>query len=158
MAIDKDLFRQVMGNFAAGVTVITTLGADREPFGLTATAFTSVSLFPPLVLACIGKASETYPYFAPAGVFAVNLLAADQQEVSRRFASSGGDKFAQVAWRRGALGLPLLEETLGHLECRIIGACDGGDHTIYVGEVEAAASGAGKDALVYFRSAYHDVG
>lgn len=158
MAIDKDFFRQVMGNFAAGVTVITTLGADKEPFGLTATAFTSVSLFPPLILTCIGKASETYPYFAPAGVFAVNLLAADQQDVSQRFASSGGDKFAQVRWRRGSLDLPLLEGTLGHLECRIVHAYDGGDHTIYVGEVEAAGSGDGRDALVYFRSAYHNVG
>jgi flavin reductase (DIM6/NTAB) family NADH-FMN oxidoreductase RutF len=156
MAIEKDLFRQVMGNFAAGVTVITTLGADKQPFGLTATAFTSLSLVPPLVLVCIGKASETYPYFAPAGLFAVNFLAASQQDVSQRFASSGGDKFAALRWRRGALGLPLLDGTIGHLECRIVSAHDGGDHTIYVGEVEAAASGDG-DPLVYFRSAYRTV-
>ena len=157
MAIEKDLFRQVMGNFAAGVTVITTLGADKQPFGLTATAFTSLSLYPPLVLICIGKASETYPYFAPAGLFAVNFLSANQQDVSQRFASSGGDKFADIQWRRGSLGLPLLEGTLGHLECRIVAAHDGGDHTIYIGEVEAAAGGGG-DPLVYFRSSYRSVG
>jgi len=156
MAIDKDLFRQVMGNFAAGVTVVTTVGAEEKPFGLTATAFTSLSLVPPLVLVCIGKASETYPYFAPAGRFAVNFLAANQQDASQRFASSGGEKFADIPWRRGALGLPLLEGTLGHLECRIVGAHDGGDHTIYVGEVESAASNGG-EPLVYFRSAYRSV-
>lgn len=156
MAIEKDLFRQVMGNFAAGVTVVTTVGADQQPFGLTATAFTSLSLVPPLVLVCIGKASETYPYFEPAGMFGVSFLAANQQDVSQRFASSGGDKFADLAWHRGSLGLPLLEGTIGHLECRIVSAHDGGDHTIYVGEVEAAASGSG-DPLVYFGSSYRSV-
>jgi flavin reductase (DIM6/NTAB) family NADH-FMN oxidoreductase RutF len=157
MAIEKDLFRQVMGNFAAGVTVVTTVGPDRQPLGLTATAFTSLSLVPPLVLVCIGKASETYPCFEPAGIFAVNFLAASQQDVSQRFASSGGDKFTTLAWRRGVLGLPVLEGTIGHLECRIVNVHDGGDHTIYVGEVEAAASGSG-DPLVYFRGAYRTIG
>lgn len=156
MAIDKDLFRQVMGNFAAGVTVITTVGADKQPFGLTATAFTSLSLVPPLVLICIGKASETYPYFETAGIFGVNFLAASQQDISQRFASSGGDKFSGIEWHRGSLGAPLLESTIGHLECRIVNCFDGGDHTIYVGEVEAAASGDG-NPLVYFRSAYGTV-
>jgi flavin reductase (DIM6/NTAB) family NADH-FMN oxidoreductase RutF len=156
MAIEKDLFRQVMGNFATGVTVITTVGDDKQPFGLTATAFTSLSLVPPLVLVCIGKASETYPYFEPAGIFGVNFLAASQKAISQRFASSGGDKFADVEWHRGCLGVPLLEGTIGHLECRIVNAHEGGDHTIYTGEVEAAAGGDG-EPLVYFRSGYCSV-
>jgi flavin reductase (DIM6/NTAB) family NADH-FMN oxidoreductase RutF len=157
MAIGKDLFRQVLSNFATGVTVITTVGDDRQPVGLTATAFSSLSLVPPLVLICIGKASETYRYFEPAGIFGVNFLAASQKDVSQRFASSGGDKFADFEWHRGSLGIPLLAGTIGHLECRIVSAHDGGDHTIYTGEVEAAANGDGAP-LVHFRGSYCSAG
>jgi 3-hydroxy-9,10-secoandrosta-1,3,5(10)-triene-9,17-dione monooxygenase reductase component len=152
MPIDRNEFRKVLGHFAAGVTVVTTTGADRAPYGLTATAFTSVSLDPPLVLVCVDKKSETYPHLS-SGVFAVNFLASDQQDVSQRFATSGGDKFNGVDFRRGTLGVPLLPGTIGHLECRIVHIYDGGDHTIYVGEVDTAAAGAGAP-LLYFRGAY----
>jgi flavin reductase (DIM6/NTAB) family NADH-FMN oxidoreductase RutF len=156
MPIDKQLFRAVMGNFAAGVTVVTTRTSDDAPCGLTATAFTSVSLLPPLALVCVDKKSESYPHFEPAGVFAVNFLGAGQEEISQRFAVSGGDKFAGLRWRRGRLGAPLLAGTIGHLECRIVHAYDGGDHTIYVGEIEAAEANDG-EPLVYFRGAYRRV-
>jgi flavin reductase (DIM6/NTAB) family NADH-FMN oxidoreductase RutF len=156
MPIDKDLFRRVLSNFAAGVTVVTTLDAERRPHGLTATAFTSVSLDPPLVLVCIDKRAETFPQFEPAGIFAVNFLALDQQHVSQRFAKHGGDKFAEVNWRPGALGAPLLEGTVGYVECRIKHAYEGGDHVIYVGEIEAADA-CEAAPLVHFRHAYRRV-
>ena len=157
MPIDKDAFRRVLSNFAAGVTIVTTLDRDGAPHGLTATAFTSVSLDPPLVLVCIDKKAETYPHFAPAGVFAVNFLAADQRDVSQHFAKHGGDKFSGLAWRRGVLGTPILEGSIGHVECRIANGYEGGDHTIYVGEIEAADASDGPP-LLHFRHAYHGVG
>lgn len=153
MPIDKQLFRSVLGNFAAGVTVITTVGPDGTPYGLTATAFTSVSLIPPLVLACIDKRSETYTYFGSSGVFAANFLSQEQQHISQRFAVSGGDKFAGVEWRAGVVGAPILAGTIGHVECRVQHEYDGGDHTIYVGEVESAGTDTG-EPLIYFRGAY----
>ena len=156
MGIDKPLFRSVMANFAAGVTVVTTNGRDQSPYGLTATAFTSVSLLPPLALVCIDKNAESFPHFETSGVFAVNLLARDQESLSQRFAVSGGEKFDGVAWHRGTLGAPLLDGTIGHVECRIVHAYDGGDHVIYVGEIESARAGEG-EPLVYFRGAYRSV-
>ncbi len=153
MPIDPTLFRRVLGTFAAGVTVVTTLGPDGQPLGLTATAFTSVSLVPPLVLVCIDKKSETYPHLGAASVFAANFLARDQEAVSHRFATSGGDKFSGLPWRPGDLGAPILAGTIGHVECRIVHAFDGGDHTIFVGQVESAATAEG-EPLVYFRGAY----
>ncbi len=156
MAIDKALFRQVMGSFAAGVTVVTTFGAEGQPVGLTATAFSSVSLLPPLALVCIDKKAESYLHFASAGIFAVNFLARGQEDVSQRFATSGGDKFRGIEWQAGALGAPLLTGTVGRLECRIVHAYDGGDHTIYVGEIDSASVSDG-EPLVYFRSAYRGV-
>lgn len=154
--IDKSLFRHVLGNFAAGVTVVTTRGADQRPYGLTATAFTSVSLEPPLALVCIDKKAESSPHFGAAGVFAVNFLAADQQDVSQRFATSGGDKFGAVEWMSGRLGVPILAGAIGHVECRIAAAHDAGDHTILVGEITAAEASDG-EPLVYFRGAYRRV-
>ena len=153
MAVDKLQFRDVVGRFAAGVTVVTTVDGQARPYGLTVTAFCSVSLEPPLVLVCVDKGAETYPHFAASGRFAVNFLAADQRDLSQRFATSGGDKFAGVAWRPGRLGLPLLAGTVGVVECRIVHAYAGGDHTIYVGEVERA-EGADRPPLLHFRGDY----
>ena len=155
MPIDKNEFRKVCGHFAAGVTVVTTTGADGAPYGLTATAFSSVSLDPPLVLVCVDKKSETYPHFA-SGVFAVNFLAHDQQEISKRFATSGGDKFNGVPFRQGTIGAPLLAGTIGHLECRIVHTYAGGDHTIYVGEVDNGVT-CDAEPLVHFRGAYQRI-
>ena len=153
MPIDKQEFRRVMGHFAAGVTIITTIGDDGKPYGLTATAFTSVSLDPPLVLVCVDKQAESHPHFHTSGVFAVNFLAAGQEELSRRFAVSGGDKFSGVQLRQGVTGAPVLTDVLGHLECRTTDVCEGGDHTIFIGQVESADARAG-EPLLYFRGAY----
>jgi flavin reductase (DIM6/NTAB) family NADH-FMN oxidoreductase RutF len=156
MAIDKAQFRQVLGNFPAGVTVVTLTGPENKPYGLTATAFTSVSLLPPMVLVCVDKKTDSHPHFVPGGAFVVNLLAQDQQDVSQRFATRAIDKFAGVEWKIGALGAPVLAGTIGHMECRVAHSYDGGDHTIFVGEIESAAATDGQP-LVYFRGAYRKV-
>lgn len=156
MAIDKDLFRRVLSHFAAGVTVVTTVDAEQRPHGLTATAFTSVSLEPPLVLVCVDKQADTYPEFEPAGIFAVNFLSLEQRDLSQRFAKHGGDKFNGLAWRPGPLGAPLLDGTIGHVECRIRHWYDGGDHSIMVGEIESADALDG-EPLLHFRQDYRRV-
>lgn len=153
MAIAAADFRRVMGCFATGVTIVTTRQADGAPCGLTANAVTSVSLLPPLVLVCVDKTADSYPHFSVAGVFAVNILTDRQQAVAARFAVSGGEKFAGVPHRFGLTGAPILEEHLAYVECRIVHAHEGGDHRIYVGQVEAGAVAAGRP-LLYFRGAY----
>ncbi len=157
MAIEKNELRRVMGHFATGVTVITTLRKSGELHGLTANAFTSVSLVPPLVLVCVDKKAESYPCFEESKVFTVNILAADQEAISRRFAVSGGEKFQGIAYRDGANGAPILEGTLGYIECRVTTAVEGGDHTIYLGEVEQAETREAKP-LLFFRGGYREIG
>lgn len=153
MTIDKQEFRRVLGHFAAGVTIVTTVGDDGTPYGLTATAFTSVSLEPPLVLVCVDKRSESHPHFHTSQVFVVNFLAVDHEHLSRRFAVSGGDKFDGLAVRCGVTGAPVLAEALGYLECRAIDILDGGDHTVFIGQVEAGDAREG-EPLLYFRGGY----
>lgn len=157
MAIEKTELRRIMGHFATGVTVITTASKAGQIFGLTANAFTSVSLVPPLCLVCVDKNAESYPAFQELGSFTVNILADDQEELSRRFAVSGGDKFTGVAHRLGANGAPILQNVLGYLECKIISAHEGGDHTVYLGEVEQAETREGKP-LLFYRGGYRSLG
>jgi flavin reductase (DIM6/NTAB) family NADH-FMN oxidoreductase RutF len=157
MPIEKNELRRVMGHFATGVTVITTFRKSGEMHGLTANAFTSVSLEPPLLLICVDKKADSYPCFDEVGVFTVNILAADQEALSRRFAVSGGNKFEGVAYHPGGNGAPILEGTLGHIECRITARHDGGDHTIYVGEVQEAETREHKP-LLFFRGGYRELG
>ncbi len=156
MPVDKDTFLKAMGCFAAGVTVVTTVDADGTPHGLTATAFSSVSLDPPLALVCIGMESGSYSHFVSAESFAINFLSADQADVSQRFASSGEDKFDGVGWRTGELGMPLLSGTVGFAECRKVHSYGGGDHTIFVGQIEAG-DGNELQPLTYFRGGYRRV-
>lgn len=150
---DGQQLRRVMGLFATGVTIVTTRDAAGHPYGLTANAVSSLSLDPPLVLVCIDRKAETFPHFAASRCFVVNILAADQQELSRRFAVSGGDKFAGVAHTLNCDGVPVLAGTLGHLECRIVASHDGGDHVIHVGEAHAGQARGGAP-LCYFAGAY----
>jgi len=157
MAIEKNELRRVMGHFATGVTVITSRRNSGELHGLTANAFTSVSLIPPLLLVCIDKKAESYPCFDESGIFTVNVLAADQEALSRRFAVTGGDKFQGVSYRIGANGAPILDGALAYLECKVTEKIDGGDHTIYVGEIEQAETKEGKP-LLFFRGGYRELG
>ena len=157
MAIEKNELRRVMGHFATGVTVITSIRSSGEMHGLTANAFTSVSLVPPLLLVCIDKKAESYPCFDESKIFTVNVLAADQEALSRRFAVTGGDKFEGVSYKVGANGAPILDGALAFLECKVTEKIDGGDHTIYVGEIEQAETKEGKP-LLFFRGGYRELG
>src|SRR5438093_6031886 len=156
MPIDPSELRTVMGCFATGVTVITTRDQSGTPYGLTANAVTSLSLTPPLLLICVDRKAETFPHFFDSKIFALNILGADQEEISRRFAKTGGEKFAGVVYRIGHLDTPILEGTLGHVECRIIETLEGGDHVIHIGEVQHAEARDGRP-LVFFRGRYRQL-
>jgi flavin reductase (DIM6/NTAB) family NADH-FMN oxidoreductase RutF len=153
MPIDKNELRRVMGHFATGVTIITTISKDGTPYGLTANAFMSVSLEPPLLLISVDKKAESYVYFEESKVFTVNILSDNQEGLSRKFAVSGGNKFEAVAYRRGANNVPILEDTLGHIECRLYATYDGGDHTLHLGEVLEAETREGRP-LLFYRGGY----
>jgi len=159
MPIDKNELRRVMGHFATGVTVITTLSKEGEIHGLTANAFTSVSLEPPLLLISVDKKAESYPYFEESRIFTVNILGEDQETLSRRFAVSGGGskKFEGIAYHTGANGAPILEDAISYIECGLYAAYDGGDHTLYLGEIKQAEIFEGKP-LVFFRGGYRTLG
>src|SRR5262245_1347596 len=122
MPLTPTEFRTALRAFAAGVTVVTTRDREGHPSGLTARAFPSVSLTPPLVLVCVDHAATAHPDFRERGWFAVNVLRREQESLSRRFAVSGGDKFRDVPYHEGPSGLPLLDGTLATLECRIVDA------------------------------------
>src|SRR5213592_897061 len=153
MAFDASELRKVMGCFATGVTVITTRDQEGRPYGLTANAVTSLSLEPPLLLICVDRKAETFPHFFDSKIFVLNILADDQEDVSRRFAKTGGDKFEGLRCRLGRLDTPILDGTLGHVECRIIETLEGGDHVIHIGEVEHAEARDGRP-LLFFRGSY----
>jgi flavin reductase (DIM6/NTAB) family NADH-FMN oxidoreductase RutF len=156
MPVTRVEFRAALRLFAAGVTVVTTRDEEGRPTGLTASAFTSVSLDPPLVLVCVDRAATAHPSVLCHGWFAINVLARGQEALSRQFAVSSGDKFTGVGYRAGLAGLPLLDGALATLQCRLVQDHDGGDHSIFVGQVEQAAARAGAP-LVYFQGDYHEL-
>ncbi|MBL27857.1 MAG: hypothetical protein CMM50_09965 [Rhodospirillaceae bacterium] len=135
-AVDSDAFRATLGCFATGVTIVTARGPDDRPVGLTVTSFNSVSLDPPLILWSLKRASPNFAIFAEAKGFAVNILAADQTRLARRFATPLIDKFADLRCGRGAYDAPLLPGVAAQIECRSHMAYDGGDHVIFLGRVE----------------------
>jgi len=146
-------FRRVLSQFASGVTIVTTCDGDKRPTGLTASAFTSVSLEPPLVLVCIDHKSQSHGPLVEGGCFAVNILSVDQQALSRKFATTRLDKFDGVEFRLSELGLPIISAAIAHLECVTVSTHVAGDHTILVGRVEEATAGVG-EPLLYFRGQY----
>jgi flavin reductase (DIM6/NTAB) family NADH-FMN oxidoreductase RutF len=150
MPVDPADFRRALGQFAAGVTVVTTRDGLGRSLGLTVTAFAAVSLEPPLVLVCVDHRSETHAGFRHAGLFGVSILAEGQADVSRRFAGGGAGKFEGVDLDRGETGVPLIPGALAHLECRVSATHVAGDHTIYVGEVLSVQVRPGRPLL------YHD--
>lgn len=153
MPLDPARFKSALGQFASGVTVLTMRDALGKDHGMTATAFSSLSLDPPLVLICIDRAASMAGPLEGATHVAVNLLAAHQEEISRRFALKDADRFAGTPVRRGLADLPLLDGVLAHLQCRIHARHPGGDHTIIVAEVLDAAAHEG-DPLVYHKGRY----
>jgi flavin reductase (DIM6/NTAB) family NADH-FMN oxidoreductase RutF len=157
MPFDPGELRRVMGCFATGVTVITTRDQNGRPYGLTANAVTSLSLEPPLLLICVDRRAETFPHFFDSKTFVLNILAEHQEEISRRFAKTGGEKFADLPYRIGHLDTPILDGTLGHVECRIIETLEGGDHVIHIGEVQHAEARDGRP-LLFYRGKYRALG
>jgi flavin reductase (DIM6/NTAB) family NADH-FMN oxidoreductase RutF len=155
MPIDEARFRQAMGYFATGVTVITT-AHQGVLYGMTVSSFSSLSLTPPLVLICIDKAVPSHDAIGYAGQFVVNILEKRQEHLSRRFATTAEDKFKGVAWHTGTLGLPVLDRVLAVIECRLHASLDGGDHTIFVGEMIDASIDEGTP-LLYYRRGYHEL-
>jgi flavin reductase (DIM6/NTAB) family NADH-FMN oxidoreductase RutF len=158
MAVSKDDFKQVMGSFAAGVTVVSTVDADGIKWGLTATAFTSVSLEPPLCLVCVDKRAGSLAAFHASKTFAVSMLSSEQVELSNRFASRIEDKFEGVAHAPGAeTGCPILEGVIASMECTLEHAYAGGDHDILVGRLVATAVDGTANPLLHWRGRYADI-
>ena len=153
MAIDGRDLRNAMGLFATGVTIITTKDASGKPFGLTANAFSSLSLDPPMLLICVDKGVDCYACFDESKVFAVNFLSLAQEELSTRFATKGIEKFEGLSYSVGELGVALLDGALAHFECTVAHAHEGGDHTIYLGEVQRLVTMEG-DPLLFYQGKY----
>jgi flavin reductase (DIM6/NTAB) family NADH-FMN oxidoreductase RutF len=153
MTIDQHELRRVMGHFATGVTIITTRDREGAPQGLTANAFMSLSLNPPLVLVSVDKGATCYACFEPENPFTVNFLSDHQEEISRRFATKGCDKFAGLQWMEGSNGAAILEGVMGYVECRIAKCYEGGDHTIVLGEI-LNVSASGERPLLFFKGKY----
>jgi len=153
MPVDDASFRLALSQFATGVTVVLTRDAAGAAVGLTVNAFSSVSLDPPLVLICIDARSDAHDPIAQSAIFGVSVLNETQADVSRRFAWRGPEKFEGFVLEHGETGALLVPGAVAHLECRVVGAHPGGDHTIYVGEVRAIRVAAGLP-LVYHRGAY----
>lgn len=150
---DPKALRRALGNFATGITVITTTGADGTKAGMTANSFNSVSLDPPLVLWSIMKDSPSWPIYKDSTHFAVNILAADQIELSNHFARPSDDKFAGISYEVGEGGAPLLQDCAARFQCETHEFVDGGDHWIMIGKV-VAFDDIGRSPLIYHQGTY----
>jgi len=153
LSVTPDEFRSVLGRFPSGVTVVTTKDRDGSDEGMTVSAFCSVSLDPPLVLICIEKTASAYIALTTAPGFVVNVLSASQEQIARRFSIIDIDRFEGVGYSRSPNGLAVLDDVLGIIECATFATHDAGDHTIIVGEVEAARAQNGTP-LLYYRGGY----
>ncbi|HDS1816408.1 TPA: flavin reductase [Pseudomonas putida] len=152
-AFDSRAFRRALGNFATGVTVVTAAGPSGRKVGVTANSFNSVSLEPALILWSIDKRSTSHEVFEEASHFAVNILAADQIELSNNFARPKDDRFAGIDYQEGAGGAPLLADCSARFQCEKFQQLDGGDHWILVGKV-VAFDDFGRSPLLYHQGAY----
>ncbi|HEX9160786.1 MAG TPA: flavin reductase family protein [Thermoanaerobaculia bacterium] len=155
MPVDDAQFKMAMSHFASGVTVVTT-EHEGKPYGLTVASFASLSLHPPLVLVCIERGVKSHDVIAAAQKFGISILAAEQGDVSNRFATKLDDKFEGIATQRGETGVPLIDGALCTIECRVDNQLAGGDHSIFVGAVIAVHAREGAP-LLYFRSAYRQI-
>ena len=157
MPINQNAFKEALRGWATGVTVVTARAGEKV-HGMTVSAFSSVSLEPPLVLVCANRGSTTHGIIEEGGVFAVNILAAHQKEGSNVFASSKYEdsRLERVGWTEGETGAPLIDEALASLECKVSSAHREGSHTIYIGQVEAVHT---NDAtpLLYYNGGYRSL-
>lgn len=151
--IDPRDFRNALGTFATGVTIVTAMSADGRPYGITCNSFASVSLNPPLVLWSLGMFSQGLPIFQNASHFTINVLDASQQRLAMQFARSSGDKFAGVNWIPGLGNAPILADVVANFQCRAANRYYGGDHVIFLGAVEAYAYGR-NNPLLFARGSF----
>jgi flavin reductase (DIM6/NTAB) family NADH-FMN oxidoreductase RutF len=151
--IDPRDFRNALGTYATGVTVITAAGADGKPYGLTCNSFASVSLNPPLVLWSLVIYSQNMSIFQNASHFAVNVLSASQDALATRFATPSEDKFAGVEWQPGLGNAPILADSVANFQCRAVDRYYGGDHVIFLGAVETYAYNR-DEPLLFARGGY----
>ena len=151
-AIDQARFREVLGHFATGVTVVTAM-EDGEPIGFTCQAFTSLSLEPPMVALAPAKSSTSWPRMARAGTFCVNVLGEAQEAIGRAFGVSGSGKFEGVAWRLGHAGTPVIDSVLAWAECELDAVHEAGDHELVTGRVLHLGVGSG-GPLLFYRGRY----
>jgi len=153
LSVSPDEFRAVLGRFPSGVTVVTTKADDGIDHGMTVSAFCSVSLDPPLVLICIEKTASAHSALTAANGFVVNILSAKQEQLARRFSIVDIDRFEGVGFTRSAKGYAALDDVLAVIECDRVSTCEGGDHTIILGEVQATRAESGTP-LLYYRGGY----
>ncbi len=155
LAFDSTDFRKTLGRFPTGVVVVTAIGDEGEPVGMTVGSFTSVSMDPPLVGFLPDRSSTSFPKIRSAGKFCVNILSADQASVCRQFASRGQDKFAGLRWHPGEYtGAPVLEGAVAWIECRLGDVSEAGDHYFVLGEVLDFRGGSDQLPLLFFRGGY----
>jgi 3-hydroxy-9,10-secoandrosta-1,3,5(10)-triene-9,17-dione monooxygenase reductase component len=150
---DPQRFRQVLGQFATGVTVVTST-ADGAPVGFACQAFAALSLDPPMVLFCPGKGSGSWQIIERAGKFCVNVLAEGQRDVSQVFGTRGADKFASVTWHESAQGLPVLDGVLSWIDCSIEAVHTAGDHYVVIGRVLDLGTSGDDRPLLFYRGDY----
>jgi flavin reductase (DIM6/NTAB) family NADH-FMN oxidoreductase RutF len=155
--VDTWLYRRTCAQFTTGITVVTVLDSLGHPHGMTVNSFASVSLDPPLVLVSIDLRNAILGHFISSSWFAINVLAEDQENLSRRFSSASENRFVDVDWHQGASGMPVLDGVLAHLECSVVQTFEAGDHTVLLGEVRSAECREGRP-LIYFDSGYRSLG
>jgi 3-hydroxy-9,10-secoandrosta-1,3,5(10)-triene-9,17-dione monooxygenase reductase component len=151
--VDPRVMRDVLGHFASGVTVITAM-TDEGPIGFTCQSFSSLSLDPPLVAFAPSRASRTWPRLREIGQFCVNVLAEGQDDVSQRFAESGGDRFAGIRWTPSPYGHPVLDGVVAWIDAELWAEYDGGDHTIVVARVLDLGAHPDRRPLLFHRGSY----
>jgi 3-hydroxy-9,10-secoandrosta-1,3,5(10)-triene-9,17-dione monooxygenase reductase component len=151
--LDSWDFRQAVGAFTTGVTVVTTCDDSGQRYGLTANSFASVSLEPPLVLFCVDNRAPSLQGFIKSQHFAINVLAADQADIAKRFARRSEDKFAGLNWRVGIFGAPLLDRCIAYIECTFEHSLPSGDHAIVIGRVHRVKAYPG-EPLTFHRSQF----
>lgn len=158
IAIEPVHFREALGHYASGITVITS-HTDDEPIGFTCQSFYSVSMDPPLVSFSVMASSASYPKIRQAGRFLVNILTDEQVMISNQFARRGTDKWQGVQWQESPLGNPIIAGSLHWLDCEIYAEHIAGDHLIVIGEVKALNQRKRADTqpLLYFKGQYHNI-
>ncbi|WP_328323328.1 MULTISPECIES: flavin reductase family protein [unclassified Streptomyces] len=148
------VFREVLGRFASGITVVASADADGRPVGLACQSFASLSLDPPLVMLCVGKSSTSWPHVARTGRFTVSVLAEEQREVCAALGGRGGDKFDGVGWTVSEHGTVRIDGALATVDCALHDVQEAGDHLVVTGEVLDLAARPDGSPLLYFGSAY----